>query len=309
MGTQSKIGRCIARTRTVAGGALLYRMAWWFTKAKTDDDGALWYARSRAEWLEDTGLSLKQYNKALAELKELGLVETRQRLYGNRNISCFRITEKGLSGDTQVSPQGEHPSVPGVVTPECALSGDTPKEGSKKRECKKGVSGAAVAAPAFPEKDQEGFSGEGVADPVMPVIHGGKDVNAKDFILQAKAKPKAEPKTDVGAVANAWREGMEARNKFCAAFTLKQLGMLKLIFKRAPKGKAIQLVAWAVGQWETAGEAAKEAGAFPIPAEPRVEFLLKYLEPIAQAFESSSSKEKWKPTDEMEAKWAKLGVK
>ena len=51
-------------------------------KAEAQHNGYSWIAKSALEWCTETGLSLKQYHRTIAKLRQLGLVQTEQHLPG-----------------------------------------------------------------------------------------------------------------------------------------------------------------------------------------------------------------------------------
>jgi len=73
------IARCHAATKNANAGILLYRIAFWMPKAKVSHRKLKWVANSAQQWCQETGLSHDQYRRAIALLRDLGLVESEQR--------------------------------------------------------------------------------------------------------------------------------------------------------------------------------------------------------------------------------------
>jgi DNA-binding MarR family transcriptional regulator len=74
---------------------LLCRILFWWPQAKTRFGGQRWIAKSAAEWQAETLLSRGQYERAIAKLRQLGLVVTEQHLHNDRAITFLRLTAKG----------------------------------------------------------------------------------------------------------------------------------------------------------------------------------------------------------------------
>ena len=89
------IAKCHAATKNANAAILLYRIAFWMPKAKVSHGGLKWVANSASQWCRETGLSFDQYRRAIARLKTLGLVETEQHLFGGKNVTHVRLTDKG----------------------------------------------------------------------------------------------------------------------------------------------------------------------------------------------------------------------
>jgi hypothetical protein len=95
------IARCHAATKNANAAILLYRIAFWMPKAKVSHKKLQWVANSASQWCQQTGLSFDQYRRAITLLKALALVETEQHLFGGKNITHVRLTEKGWAATTK----------------------------------------------------------------------------------------------------------------------------------------------------------------------------------------------------------------
>lgn len=88
------LARCQAATKNANAAGLLYRFAFWMPKATIQRNGKKWIANSAAAWCSQTGLSYDQYRRAIRLLRTLGLVEVEQHLFGGKNITHVRLTDK-----------------------------------------------------------------------------------------------------------------------------------------------------------------------------------------------------------------------
>ncbi len=73
----SPLARCIKQTGDVVAGTLLYQIQYRFQQKDTltNRHEKAWVAQTRECWRQETGLTLKQYQRALSILKKKGLVE------------------------------------------------------------------------------------------------------------------------------------------------------------------------------------------------------------------------------------------
>lgn len=77
---------------------LLSQIAYWYrpaakggSKLQVSRAGHWWIAKTRQEWMAETGLTLKQYRRSVSILKKKGLIEVRQMLFRNLNVSHLRL--------------------------------------------------------------------------------------------------------------------------------------------------------------------------------------------------------------------------
>ena len=77
---------------------LLSQIHYWYapakngkTKLRVQRHGHLWIAKTREQWMAETGLTLKRYRRAIAVLKQKGLVEVKQMLFAGKAMSHIRL--------------------------------------------------------------------------------------------------------------------------------------------------------------------------------------------------------------------------
>lgn len=78
--------------------ALLSQVVFWYlpneqgqSKLRVHRHGVWWIAKTRAKWMEETGLTLEQYKRALNSLKRKDLIEVRKMRFGGDAISHIRL--------------------------------------------------------------------------------------------------------------------------------------------------------------------------------------------------------------------------
>jgi hypothetical protein len=122
----------------------------------------------------------------------------------------------------------------------------------------------------------------------MPTI---KDVAAAfSTLTPKKIELNADPDKVQGLVA-VWRSAMAARGYPAPALSMKMRGQLKHLLGALPKGRAVALVGAVMAEWESFGKTCSvDAGAFNIPAQPEIGFLLKHVA-LVQGFVQKSENE------------------
>jgi hypothetical protein len=100
-------------------GALLSQIVYWSepdhtgrTKLRVRRDGVYWIAKSRQEWMHETGLTLEQYKRAVAVLKRRGLIEVRVMRFDGLAIGHTRLIPEALQdalGGKPTSPMVGNP--------------------------------------------------------------------------------------------------------------------------------------------------------------------------------------------------------
>lgn len=98
MSKSSTLGVCrlVVGPRSGQASELLYRLSFWSDRAYVERDGYKWIAFSRDSICQQTGLTLKQYVRAISFLKKHELVIAEQHFFGRKNIAHLRLTDKVL---------------------------------------------------------------------------------------------------------------------------------------------------------------------------------------------------------------------
>src|SRR4051794_26101228 len=91
-------------------------------KAKAQHNGHAWIARSAADWRAEAGLSMQQYHRAVAKLRDQGLAVTEQHLFGDKNITHLRLLGAALNlVPAPAQPATEAPAQPELPAPSKAV--------------------------------------------------------------------------------------------------------------------------------------------------------------------------------------------
>lgn len=93
------IARCMAATgRSSTATLLMLRLNYLENHSKLSGvkkHGERWIVFSQQQWCAETGMTLKQYTKALSLLKTLGLVDTRVYLFSGALTTHMKLSDKG----------------------------------------------------------------------------------------------------------------------------------------------------------------------------------------------------------------------
>ena len=91
------IGECVRKAGDFPAGVLLFGIVAETRRGTVRRGSWAWVAKSRDEWLHTLGLSLDRYKRALALLKSLDLVSSRQAWRRGENVTHLRLAEAGES--------------------------------------------------------------------------------------------------------------------------------------------------------------------------------------------------------------------
>jgi hypothetical protein len=95
-------------------GSLLSQIAYWSkndkkgkTKLRVKRGGMLWIAKTREQWMAESGISLKQYKRAIVVLKDKGIVETKLMKFNGVPTTHLRLKgEVRPDGTIRLDPNG-----------------------------------------------------------------------------------------------------------------------------------------------------------------------------------------------------------
>ncbi len=316
-----------ARARRLAGNssaaALLLRLYYWHDKTTYREDGRNWVGLSRKMWTEELFFSLDEYKNALARVKKESLVVLKRKEIGGLQRSWIALSGRALEVFNapyggQTTPLDGCDSMPGggQTTPSegytapMQWSDPTPfqyKEKKEKRDKKREnkVSSSRTSPLA---KNDSGFEQDSEEDQQCEPESNEKmnacasapeneeampkyeNQSVYDVVPAFKGKSPLHKPDSPKALGRLWLtvftevHGVTAQN-----LTGKQEGMLKDVIKACPPDQAPQIVEKVIREWFLFTQHAKvNAAAFPIPGQPRIEFLLKYVDQ-AVSFAASSN--------------------
>jgi hypothetical protein len=277
-------------------GLLLSQIVYWYLPSKAGTTklthkpryGHLWIAKTREEWMAETGLTLKRYKRAIGVLKRKGLVEVRVMRRKNMAFSHLRLL-------TPIEEVGKGPTGWAERDQPNRSIENTSREYKKKRNLRIGESRFAKGGSLTvhggngsrdreevtirkevkietevttvdPEQDQYSFR---VDIPIHWRQKGGWLVKATDIIA-------AKHGSTNGSLEGWWKSRMALiTQSYQKALTVKERGQLKLLSNYLGE-RTKPVITYTIEHWcKFSSVAGAVAGVSP-PAEPHIGFLLKY---------------------------------
>lgn len=296
-------------TAGLASAILLSQLVYWFKPGKNGKpkltivrEGRYWLAKTRTEWFEECGLTLKMYRNAISDLVDLGLVEVRHWKFGNDRTSHYwldlgalasLLEFHGFSKSPKLAPCAQkalpdEPFGPVPMSPlgpsEYALSAhpiytETTTENTTKitytvQQAALGNAGGEVSNFELEEGTEN-----------MAIIKTSKSLAANALSNQTAAemiKGFAEKKESASEVSEAlhlrWKkEYSGVYGDFHGELTMADKGKLGRIAKAIGKEKALGVITWAVRDWQKFAFIAKDQkGLVGAPERPVIGFLLQH---------------------------------
>lgn len=269
------IAKCHVATKNANAAILLYRIAFWMPKAKVSHGALKWVANSASQWCQQTGLSFDQYRRAIALLRTLGLVETEQHLFGGKNITHVRLTEKG-SAATGTPPPDQHTAASlangnSAYLGQCkdaqpSIQGDSSLENQQgdsniafanahaicSGEQKQKIAGKKNKNKSNPmpkKKPTDGIFEKALGSPQSNCVDAALSNHISGDILASNGPPSSSDTSSNGHhvsvqsdaqpanLANRWKTIItECYSDYVPAFTKKEFGQLNTFIKACPAG-------------------------------------------------------------------------
>jgi hypothetical protein len=251
----------------LAAALLLMRIADWFKSATLKRGGREWVVKTRNEWCEDTGLSVGQYNRAIAWLKKLEIVAVEQHLFGKTHQKLAWIRLEPATLDSIIGKTGS-------VT--YATAGST----------KSGITQIQNNTENNTDSNSFGITKPPIVPQSEGVVPGEDEMKTKD-VIEKYSSPKKSPTPhsppshgrSAMALGGVWQKALAVTaGGFQPSLTMKQLGQLKQIGKQCPPGKAGAWLDHTVAQWQDFVLQTKANYSLDqVPLVPDIGFVLKYI--------------------------------
>jgi hypothetical protein len=256
---------------------LLLRIVHWSKYARIKFGDHVWVVKQAIDWMEDTGLTRKQYNRSIAHLRKIGAVVTESHLFKNASHTYARLTAEfkakidglGATPDTPsehspVQPSGDNPYSTLETTLELTLDKAHPKTGSQN--------------PLPPSPEVLSGEGKNSEDQHMP-----KFLHSVEDVISGKLNPKkgANNTTTLNKAIAEWRDRCaEKTGEFQPNFSGKQVGQMKMFVHgtKDPKFKPVERIKDVVTDW--VGFTEKVRDLFPhvskVPSQPTFAFFFEH---------------------------------
>lgn len=262
----------------VVVGVLLSQIWYWYqpnkqgkNKLQVMRDGFFWIAKTREEWMEETGLTLEQYKRALSVLKQKRFIEVRVMKFRGIAMSHLRLNREtveaavagkvGIDTPEKIQPL-KTPNDSGGVSPSNRVESKTP-------------TGWCVSHQSYTETTAENTKqrfGVTAKPGETPEEKQVEQMKLNQILAAQKGKP---PETITGH----WQKHLGYLEEKCVKpLSAKEKGQLKqLSIKLGESTKpVIDLV---FSDWGKFASLAKvKNGLETFPTSPHVGFLLKYYD-------------------------------
>jgi len=300
---------CIVLAGDVVTGTLLAQIVFWSLPDATGklkggilcrEDGHRYIAKTRVQWMAETGLTLKQYKRAITILKNKGIVEVRrmqfQRLTQTHVRLCLdRIRaadipdrpSKVLHGPEQWSPkdrtrvqrvQAEREDKEVLCVNTRATERDPEVISGEREEKNKTVKTIETVE----TEREENIATAEVAE--TGTLRVGGFMKAADAL-------KAHTAAVEGSLPSVWKSRCAlVKEGFQKALTAKETGQLKLLSKKlGDAGIAVRpVLTYAIEHWwQFASTAGFRAGHGSWPEEPHTGYLLAHHHVAVELLEKS----------------------
>lgn len=306
---------------TLHGGVLLSQIAYWHrlningkSKLRVFRNSVYWVAKTREEWMAETGLNLYQYKTAIKELVALGVVETKVMKFAGVAQTHLRLLVPQLIAKLDGCPT-TNSMVAGEPT--AWLSEDQPYTETTDIDY---VHIKADATEVAEEKEVQTLTKQvphklveevrEIADwmaerPVLAEQKAGK-FTAGEWLLKAQDLLKncqgkmglREVRLTANSLSMAWKRTVsEEYGGIAKELTHKEIGQLKMFLTKSGE-YAPQAMAAVLGDWGGfAFEARCQKGLSTAPHKPTIGFLLQYYDVAVNMYLQSIAK----PTPEKKA--------
>lgn len=253
----------------------------------------LWIAKTREKWMAETGLTLKQYRRAIIVLRQKGLIEVRQMDFKGLSVSHIRLIP-------QTPPEAQGPLQP--AAPEAHCSGEptglTPEVQRLQTEITDRDSGGDASRAGTGETNEE--LQEERRDPEPEEERTQLDEVTVDVLANdGKIEADAMKATDVlhahttgkveGSIHTFWQKRMElVTEKFQGGLTNRAKGQLSQLQKKLGPDMTRAVIDYALNNWWKFASRAGTGAGVTYPTVPTLDFLIKYYAVAAQLLQSSA---------------------
>jgi hypothetical protein len=299
------VARFVKLTRSTSAGLLLAQIVFWHLPSKAGKPklralkkGFWWVAKSRAEWMFETGLTLEEYKAAIQLLVSRKLVEIRQMPWEDDNHVRVNLTHVRVLDKTLLTPVAEKtpprvvaitpPRVAGI-TPPCTTERVTERAtetGGEDPASRAGGGDQQIGGRGRVEGDKGVEEVEGIdhilsevagfgsctVEPDSATMTPEPDMRAEDILRRGR-----QP-SDKAALPALWlRVVHESFGGFQKPLTAKERGQLTHLSK-ALGDRTRPLIEGVVAKWGKFASRVEQARGTSSPNVPTIGFLLKHFD-------------------------------
>ena len=270
---------CIEAAGDIVTGVLLSQIVYWSSRMKVRETktGRLFIAKTREEWMQETGLTLKQYKRAISVLKTKGLIEVKVMKFKGLAQSHLRLLQSiaakgptsGALRDQSVGPKGTVPSTESTYIKYNTKTGEDADDTKNKIKTEdSGEEGEIVRTVKTVIT-----VGTGSAE-IYDTAELGKHTMKATEILKAHTSPPQ------GSLEAYWKSRMATvTGQMQYPLTAKERGQLSQLAKFV--GQDVRpLIDYVVNHWWKFANRASAVAGTSAPVEPHIGFLLAHY-PVA----------------------------
>lgn len=251
------------------------------TKLKVKKDGKYWLAKSRTDWEAETGVSSRQYSRAITRLKDLQLIEYRMYIFGGKVTPHIRLNTAHLKELVDHVATGGKVKKCGVVVT---------KEANVVPIHRANLSQPIETKCPKPLGQFESIITDTTEDTTTETTFAcatqTKDeelMKASELVKNLEAAKGAKKADTPLALSMVWKKFVSQEYEcFVKNHTVAELGMLKGLIT-ALGDKAHETVVWAVTHWnQFCYEVKLQKGQSMAPERPNLKFFVKHYEVAVQ---------------------------
>lgn len=300
-------------TAALSSAILLSQLVYWFKPAKNGKpkltiirEGRYWLAKTKDEWHRECGLTPRGYRTAIAELTESGVVETRLWKFGGRPVTHYWLDVERLDALIQFHDPGfvdDGADIAEWAQSIVSLCHDQPCHFDT---LDSGVSSHSYYTETTAENTAETtgtvqLAAQGIQAGVPSDEHEGvqdmtKVVGAAKFAgktaadVLAKAKGSSMAAQGDTLIIRWKKEYSGVYGEFFGTPTAADVGKLGRIGKAVGVEKALEIVSWAVRDWQKyAARVRDQKGLAGVPERPVIGFLLMHYGVALEAMTEKAS--------------------
>ncbi len=274
------LARAFEGTQDPYDAILLVRIAFRYNQARKA--GKKSTAQSYSDLVSETGFKPRRIKKSLSNLRQLGLIQSKQGLFGNKNVNHIWLTEKGsrlveghssstqkcLPEGSQISPLYIQGETTGSDNMEISVQLHA---GSKAGSFASPGKGASMIRLPPKGKRTKMNAGASEAKPAKPT-------SVLDVVAHVKANKMLHHPDSATGLSFLWKQLVfEHHGSVSTVTTKKELGQFKNFINKCPPGTAIKAMTVALVDWVKFAKTVEEqAGIKNSPSMPNLDFLLKH---------------------------------
>lgn len=276
---------CVALGGDVVVGTLLSQMVYWSLPGKPQmimRHGVHWIAKTRAEWMAETGLTLNQYRRAMVVLKTRQLIEVRVMRRSGIAQSHVRLLQP-LALYCRLS--GNHPTGWVETTqpkrlykyPHRSTFSTATEERSRDSDLANGIANqdSPVRGPST-EGEEHREQEEGSTEQERKEVREEDNTTRRGWMMKAEDVLKAHAAASTGSLGAYWKSRCALVSQdYQHPLTAKQLAQLKQLSKYLGD-RTKPVIAYAVEHWWKFASRAGASAGCSFPADPHIGFLLKH---------------------------------